>query len=172
MLVASDKSGHLRWMTSPGGWDDDHVRLHKFRYNAAITIAAVVAFFGAVPLATSHAYLLPIALVPILVAVWGWRAGTDVGPAGLRIRALFGSRLVPWSHVTALVPADRRHVYAVLTTGRQVRLPAVGAAELATFSDDAAGKAAAPDENDENDQSEESDASPEPGPGSGNHPAQ
>jgi hypothetical protein len=128
------------------------VRLQKFRYNAAITIAAVVAFFGAIPLATSHAYLLPIALVPILIAVWGWRAGTDVGPAGLRIRALFGSRLVPWSHVAALVPADRKHVYAVLTTGRQVRLPAVGAAELATFSDaatdetTAADKTTAPDE--------------------------
>jgi hypothetical protein len=88
-----------------------------------------------VPLATSHAYLLPIALVPILIGVWSWRAGTDVGPAGLRVRALFGSRLVPWSHVAALVPANRRRVYAVLTTGRQVRLPAVGAAELATFPD-------------------------------------
>jgi hypothetical protein len=111
------------------------VRVQKFRYNAAITVAAVVAFFGAVPLATSHAYLLPIALVPILFGVWGWRAGTDVGPAGLRIRALFGSRLVPWSHITALVPANRRRVYAVLTTGRQVRLPAVGTAELAALSD-------------------------------------
>nr|WP_240947576.1 PH domain-containing protein [Planosporangium mesophilum] len=125
------------------GWDDARVRLKKFRHNAAITVAAVVAFFGAVPLATSRAYLLPIALVPILVGVWGWRAGTDVESAGLRIRALFGSRLVPWSHITALVPADRRRTYAVLTTGRQVRLPAVGAAELATFADTAAVKTAA-----------------------------
>jgi hypothetical protein len=106
------------------------VRPQKFRYNAAITIAAVVAFFGAVPLATSRAYLLPIVAVPILVGVWGWRAGTDVSPAGLRIRALFGSRLVPWSHVSALAPADRGRVYAILTTGRRVRLPAVGAADL------------------------------------------
>jgi hypothetical protein len=128
-------------VTPAHGWDDDHVRLQKFRYNAAITVAAVVAFFGAMPLATSHAYLLPVALVPILIAVWGWRAGTDVTPAGLRVRALFGSRLVPWSHVAALVPANRKRVYAILTTGSQVRLPAVGAAELATFPDAAADKA-------------------------------
>lgn len=120
------------------------MRQQKFRYNAAITVAAVVAFFGAVPLATSHIYLLPIVLVPILVGVWGWRAGTDVGPEGLRIRALFGSRFIPWSQVAALAPADNRRVYALLTTGRQVRLPAVGAAELATFADDAAGKTATP----------------------------
>jgi hypothetical protein len=120
------------------------VRPQKFRHNAAITVACVVAFFGAVPLATSRTYLLPIILVPILVGVWGWRAGTDVSPAGLNVRALFGSRRVPWSHVTALVPADRWRVYAILTTGRRLRLPAVGAADLAKLSDaPTAGKTAA-----------------------------
>jgi hypothetical protein len=112
------------------------VRTLKFRHNAAITVASIVAFLGAVPLATSRAYLLPVLLVPAMVGVWAWRAGTDVSPGGLRVRALFGSRLVPWSHVTALVPANRDRVYAVLTTGRQVRLPAVGKADLATISDD------------------------------------
>jgi Bacterial PH domain len=122
------------------------VRPQKFRHNAAITVACVVAFFGAVPLATSRMYLLPIIGVPILVGVWGWRAGTDVSPAGLNVRALFGSRRVPWSHVTALVPADRWRVYAILTTGRRLRLPAVGAADLPKLSDaPTAGKAAAED---------------------------
>jgi hypothetical protein len=116
------------------------VHPQKFRHSAAITIAAVVAFLGAVPLATSRVYLLPIVLVPILVGVWGWRAGTDVSPAGLRIRALFGSRLVPWSHVAALTPADRGRgqVYAVLTTGRRVRLPAVSATDLPKITEKAA----------------------------------
>ena len=120
----------LAWLRPVPGWDDGVVRPQKFRHNAAITIAAVVAFFGTVPLATSRAYLLPIVLVPILVGIWGWRAGTDVSPAGLRVRALFGARLVPWSHVAALAPAERGRVYAILTTGRRVRLPAVGAADL------------------------------------------
>jgi PH (Pleckstrin Homology) domain-containing protein len=110
------------------------LRPKKYRYNAAITIAAVVAFFGTVPLATSRGYLLPLVLIPLLIGVWGWRAGTDIGPAGLRVRALFGSRLVPWSHVSALVPTDRGRAYAVLTTGRRLRLPAVGAAELAAVT--------------------------------------
>jgi hypothetical protein len=145
----------------PRGWDDDHVRVQKFRYNAAITIAAVVAFFGAVPLATSRAYLLPIVLVPVLIGVWGWRAGTDVGPAGLRVRALFGSRLVPWSHVAALVPANRRRVYAVLTTGRQVRLPAVGAAELATLSDPASDETAAADKTTASDETANPEGTPQ-----------
>jgi hypothetical protein len=102
----------------------------RFRHNAAITIAAVVAFFGTVPLATSRVYLLPIVLVPILIGIWGWRAGTDVSPAGLRVRALFGARLVPWSHVAALAPAERGRVYAILTTGSRVHLPAVSAEDL------------------------------------------
>jgi hypothetical protein len=103
----------------------------KFRHSAAITIACVIAFFGAMPLASSRVYLLPIALVPVAIGVWAWRAGTDVNAAGLRTRALFGSRLVPWSHVAGIVAADRRRAYAVLTTGRRLRLPAVGAADLA-----------------------------------------
>ena len=87
------------------------MRPEKFRYNAAITIAAVVAFFGAVPLATSRAYLLPILLVPILVAIWGWRAGTDVSTAGLRIRALFGSRLIPWPYLNGQRYAGQQGQY-------------------------------------------------------------
>jgi hypothetical protein len=103
--------------------------VRKFRYHAAITIAAVVAFFGTVPLATSRVYLLPLILVPVAVGVWSWRAGTDLTPRGLRLRALLGSRFVPWSNVAAVVPADERSVYLVLTTGRRVRLPAVRAAD-------------------------------------------
>jgi hypothetical protein len=122
-----------------GRWDDGRVRPQeirpqRYRYNAAVTVAAVIAFFGTVPLATSRAYLLPAVLVPVLVGVWGWRAGTDVTPAGLRVRALLGSRVVPWSHVSALVPDGRRRSYAVLTTGRRVRLPAVDPAALARIT--------------------------------------
>jgi Bacterial PH domain len=98
-----------------------------------MTIAAVIAFFGTVPVATTRWYLSPLLLVPVAAGVWSWRAGTDVTPAGLRIRALFGSRSVPWSHVAALVPADGR-AYAVLTTGRRLRLTAVRAADLATLA--------------------------------------
>jgi hypothetical protein len=106
------------------------VQPEKFRYNAAIVIACVVAFFGAVPLAVSRTYLLPILVVPVLLGIWAWRAGTDATPAGLRVRALFGSRFIPWGDVEALIPSGPREVYAALGGGRRVRLPAVGAADL------------------------------------------
>ncbi len=102
----------------------------KFRYNAALTVAAVIAAIGAVPLAATRWYLVPLLVVPVVVAVWAWRAGTDAGPDGLRVRALFGSRLVPWSRVETLVVDERRRVHAQTGSGGAIRLPAVAPADL------------------------------------------
>jgi Bacterial PH domain len=101
----------------------------KFRYNVGIAVAGLVAFFGAVPVATVHWYLAPILLVPLAVLVWGWRAGTDADRDGLTVRALLGGRRLPWARITGLVP-DGRRVVAVLDGGTFVRLPAVGPADL------------------------------------------
>jgi hypothetical protein len=101
----------------------------KFRYNVGIAIAGLVAFFGAVPVATFRWYLTPILLVPLAVLVWGWRAGTDADTNGLSVRALLGSRRLPWSRVNALIP-DGRRVIARLDGGASVRLPAVTPADL------------------------------------------
>ena len=101
----------------------------KFRYNAGIAIAGLVAFFGAIPVATFRWYLTPIMLVPLAVMVWGWRAGTDAGPGGVSARALFGARRVPWSRIAGLVPQGRR-VVATLDGGGYLRLPAVTPADL------------------------------------------
>jgi hypothetical protein len=101
----------------------------KFRHSSTIAIAGLVAFFGAIPVATYHWYLTPILLVPLAVMVWGWRAGTDADDRGVSVRALLGNRRLPWSRITALVPAGRR-VVAVLDGGASVRLPAVGPADL------------------------------------------
>lgn len=111
----------------------------RFRYNVSISLAGVLAFIGAIPIATvgfghegtpAYAYvLLLILLIPIAVAVWGWRAGTDADASGLRVRALFGSRQIPWNDVALLAPQGRR-VYAQLSDGRAVRLAAVSRADL------------------------------------------
>jgi len=111
----------------------------RFRYNVSICLAGIVAFLGAVPVATSGfglghppAYawpLLAILLIPVAVATWGWRAGTDADATGLRMRALVGSRRVAWDEVAALVPQGR-HVTVRLTDGRAFRLPAVTRADL------------------------------------------
>jgi Bacterial PH domain len=111
------------------GCDHGVVSPVKFRYNAATAIAGGVAVLGAVPVATLHWYLAPILLVPLAVAGWGWRAGTDADPDGLSVRALLGSRRLPWSRVTGLVP-DGRRVVAVLDGGTALRLPAVTPADL------------------------------------------
>lgn len=102
----------------------------KFRHNAAIAVAGAVTFLGAVPFATSRWYLAPILLVPLAVAVWGWRSGTDADAEGLRLRALLGSRRLRWDQVDRLGTAGRGRAYAVLTDGNAVALPAVGAADL------------------------------------------
>ena len=101
----------------------------KFRYNVGIAIAGLVAFFGAIPVATVHWALTPILLVPLAVLVWGWRAGTDADRDGVTVRALLAGRRLPWSRITGLVP-DGRRVVAVLDGGTFVRLPAVDPADL------------------------------------------
>ena len=102
----------------------------KFRYNAAITVAAVVAVIGGLPLATSAWYIAPILLIPLAVAVWGWRAGTDATVNGVRVRALFGSRFVPWPKIESLVVGERNRVFAHTAAGSAIRLTAVTPADL------------------------------------------
>ena len=102
----------------------------RFRLNAALAVAAFVATLGAVPLASQRWFLVPILLIPGAVAVWAWRAGTDVDTEGLRVRALLGSRFVPWTGVTGLRIGDRERVYAETTVGGELRLTGVTAADV------------------------------------------
>jgi hypothetical protein len=117
---------------SPGEWEDGRVKPQrvKFRHNAAITVAAAVAVIGGLPLATARWYLTPILLIPLAIGVWSWRAGTDATVNGIRARALFGSRFLPWSAVDSLVVGERDRVYAHTAAGSAVRLPAVAPADL------------------------------------------
>ncbi len=101
----------------------------KFRHNAAIAVAGLVAFFGAIPIATTRWYLLPILLVPLAVAFWVVRAGTDADDSGLTVRALFGSRRLSWHEITGFEHINRR-VQATLTNGGAVALPAVNPRDL------------------------------------------
>jgi hypothetical protein len=102
----------------------------KFRHTGAIAIAGLVAFLGAIPLATVRWYFAPILLLPAAVAVGAWRAGTDVSRSGVVLRAPLGSRRINWSRITALVPDEHGRVHAVLDHGASIRLPAVTAADL------------------------------------------
>ncbi|MEV0808522.1 PH domain-containing protein [Micromonospora sp. NPDC050200] len=102
----------------------------RFRYNQAILVAAIVAFIGAVPLATAAWYLLPVLLVPLAVAVWAWRAGTDADQRELRLRALAGGRRIAWDRVVELSADPRGRAVARLDDGQELVLPAVRGSDL------------------------------------------
>ncbi len=102
----------------------------KFRHPAGVVVASVVAFCGAIPLAASGWYLAWLPLVPLLVAIWGLRSGTDADADGITVRALLASRREPWAAVTALDAPDGRHAVARLANGTQLRLTAVTVNDL------------------------------------------
>jgi hypothetical protein len=96
----------------------------RFRHNSAITVAAVVALIATISVGSWQPYLLVLLVIPLAVAIWGWRSGTDVDADGLTVRAALGNRRLPWDTINVLTPAGRQ-VVAVLTSGGQVVLTAV-----------------------------------------------
>ncbi|MET0423199.1 MAG: PH domain-containing protein [Actinoplanes sp.] len=99
--------------------------LLRVRLTGALLVAALIAFVCAVPLAGSSWALTPVLLIPAVLFVWAWRAGTDVYPEELRVRALFGSTSVPWPLIAELAPDPRGRVSALLTNGRVIKLTGV-----------------------------------------------
>ncbi|GIH04570.1 hypothetical protein Rhe02_26370 [Rhizocola hellebori] len=92
--------------------------------------------------AAEGGWLMLVPLVPLSVAVWAWRAGTDVNTYGLRVRALLGNRVVSWDDVEALLPDEKGGVAAALINGTVLRLTAVRTADLPRLLE-ASGKAPA-----------------------------
>jgi hypothetical protein len=97
----------------------------RVRRSGALVVAALIALVGTVPLAGAKWALTPVLLIPLLVLIWAWRAGTDVFPDRLRVRALFGSTTVPWARVTEFSPDANKRVSAVLDNGNMIRLTGV-----------------------------------------------
>ncbi|WP_117210171.1 PH domain-containing protein [Allorhizocola rhizosphaerae] len=113
----------------------------RFRYHAAVAVTALLAVIGSTPflfegiLALREGRGLPgllvlVTLVPLVVAIWAWRAGTDANEYGIRVRALVGRRIVPWTEVSALVPDEKGRTRAVLHSGAAVPLTAVKPSDL------------------------------------------
>jgi len=115
----------------------------RFRHHASRAVAALVVAISTLTLAGVSPYLGALALIPLGYAAWLWRAGTDAGPAGLRVRALLGQRLIPWPEVTAVIPDGRGRVLAGLTGGATVPLTAVTTADLPRLAAAGAGAGAA-----------------------------
>jgi hypothetical protein len=101
----------------------------RFRHSSAITVAGLIAAIAGISVATWQPYLLVVLVIPLGVSLWSWRAGTDVDPDGLTVRAAIGQRRVPWSTVAG-IQADRKRVVVILTSGGRVVLTAVTPADL------------------------------------------
>jgi Bacterial PH domain len=102
----------------------------SFRYPAAIAVVAALAVIGSLPLASQGGPFVVVPLIPLAVMIWAWRAGTDVNDYGLRVRALFGNRVITWDKITALHPDQKGRVVAELTDGAAIPLTAVKATDL------------------------------------------
>jgi hypothetical protein len=120
----------------------------RFRYHSALAVTALLATIGATPLlyegtlgiaqvsdgaggtAVAKSFLVLVPLVPLAIALWAWRAGTDANEYGIRVRALLGRKIVPWTEVTALVPDQRGRAVATLRNGNAVHLTAVKPTDL------------------------------------------
>jgi hypothetical protein len=110
------------------GWENERVRskpLLRVRKTGALLVASVIAFVGAVPLAGAGWAWAWVLLIPIAAFVWAWRAGTDVYPDELRVRALAGTTRVPWQRITELAPDPAGRVSALLDNGHVIRLTGV-----------------------------------------------
>jgi Bacterial PH domain len=117
----------------------------RFRYHSAIIVTAVLAAIAATPFlyegmialgelpqgaSAARSLLVLVPLIPLAVAVWAWRAGTDANEYGIRVRALFGRKVVPWTEVSALIPDQRGRAVAELRSGSAIHLTAVKPGDL------------------------------------------
>jgi hypothetical protein len=102
----------------------------RVRRSGALLVAAVIALVGTLPIAGARWELSPILLIPLAVFVWALRAGTDVYPDRLRVRALVGSTTVGWDEIAELAPDERGRVSALLLHGSVLRLTGVTTANL------------------------------------------
>lgn len=112
----------------------------KFRHPSAITVAAVIAMIAGISVATWQPWLLVLLAIPLAIAVWSWRAGTDVDADGLTVRAALGRRRLAWSQVAGLETGSDGRVVAVLSSGGRVALTAVKAVQVSQVVEAAGGQ--------------------------------
>jgi len=107
--------------------DVDAVRI---RGNRAALLAVLVLTVCTVPLATAAPWLAVLFAIPLVALLWVLRAGVDVDPDGVTVRALVGRRRIGWDQVAGLRAGRRGDLRLVLTTGRELRLPVARARHL------------------------------------------
>ncbi|HZB48734.1 MAG TPA: PH domain-containing protein [Mycobacteriales bacterium] len=114
-------------MSRPGPAAPTGVRIRTPRTSL---VAVLVLAICVLPLASAAPWLAVLWLLPLVALVWVLRVGVDADPEGLTVRALLGSRRLPWAEVAGLRIGDRGRLAAVLQSGGAVRLPVLRARHL------------------------------------------
>ena len=112
--------------------------MRTFRLSALSYVVILFLITGTISLITTPQYfgwdgsawylLWVLILFPVLVTAYIARTATFINSDGIRVRAIFGSRFLPWDEIRGL-STDQRGVYAVIEDGA-VRLPCVKFNEL------------------------------------------
>ena len=108
-------------------------------------LAVLVLAICVLPLASSAPWLAVLWVLPVAAAGWVVRAGVDVDRAGLTVRALLGSRRLPWAEVAGLRVTGRGRLTAVLRGGGTVRLPVLRPRHLPLVAAASGGRLPAPE---------------------------
>jgi hypothetical protein len=124
--------------------DDGTAAVLRIRPSPAALPAVLVLTLCVIPLGTAAGWLFGLFAVPALALAWVLRAGVDVDPTGITVRALLGRRRIDWSAVAGLRAGDRGDLWLVLDGGRRLRLPTARARHLPLIAAASGGRLADP----------------------------
>ncbi len=111
-----------------------------FRMTPLTLIAVGSLAICVTPVAWVKPWLLVIYLLPLALAVWVLRVRTVVSRDGLRARHVLSSTRFGWDELRSLRLHEKRWVRAVLTSGKEVQLPAVRVRDLHRLAEFSGGR--------------------------------
>lgn len=111
-----------------------------FRITRTTWIAVISVAVCATPVATAHAWLLWVYLLPIALGFWVARMRTTVDADGATVRHMTGTTRFTWEEVQSVKLNARGWSEAVLTSGNHVKLPAVRVRDLSLLSEMSRGR--------------------------------
>lgn len=88
----------------------------------------------ATPIAFSATWLLPIYLLPLLLAWWIFRTRTVIDTEHLVAQRMFHRTRFSWEDIKSFRLDERRWLRAVLASGKEVSLPAVRVRDIPRLS--------------------------------------
>ncbi|SEG61476.1 PH domain-containing protein [Saccharopolyspora kobensis] len=106
-----------------------------FRITPVSLLAVLAILVCATPLAwAAYPWGLLVYLIPLGLAWWILRTRTTVGQDQVKVRTALGGDRFGWDEVTSLRLDEKRWLKAVLTSGKEITLPAVRVRDLPRLS--------------------------------------